>query len=56
VRAKTGLLTRVTSLSGYAERPDGERLCFAVIANGFRRSAQEAMDALDAFAAVLVAP
>jgi D-alanyl-D-alanine carboxypeptidase/D-alanyl-D-alanine-endopeptidase (penicillin-binding protein 4) len=56
VRAKTGLLTRVTSLSGYAERPDGERLFFAVITNGFRRSAEEAMDALDGFAAALVRP
>lgn len=56
VRAKTGLLTRVTSLSGYAERADGSRLFFAVITNGFRRSAEEAMDALDGFAAALVAP
>jgi D-alanyl-D-alanine carboxypeptidase/D-alanyl-D-alanine-endopeptidase (penicillin-binding protein 4) len=54
VRAKTGLLTRVTSLSGYAERPGGEHVVFAVIANGFRRSAEEAMDALDVFAATLV--
>lgn len=56
VRAKTGLLTRVTSLSGYAERADGERVLFAVITNGFRRSAEEAMDALDGFAAALVGP
>jgi len=54
VRAKTGLLTRVTSLSGYAERPDGEDVRFSVIVNGFRRSAREAMDALDGFVAALV--
>jgi len=54
VRAKTGLLTRVTSLSGYAERPDGRRVRFSVIANGYRRSAREAMDALDGFVAALV--
>jgi D-alanyl-D-alanine carboxypeptidase/D-alanyl-D-alanine-endopeptidase (penicillin-binding protein 4) len=56
VRAKTGLLTRVTSLAGYAERADGGRLFFAVVTNGFRRSAEEAMDALDGFAAALVEP
>lgn len=56
VRAKTGLLTRVTGLSGYALRSDGERLTFSVLVNGFRGSAKGAMDALDGFVEALVAP
>jgi len=53
VRAKTGLLTRVTSLTGLARRSDGRTLAFSVLVNGFRGSAKAAMDAVDAFAAEL---
>lgn len=56
VRAKTGLLTRVTALSGYAETRDGSRAIFSVIVNGFRGSADRAMSALDGFVAALVGP
>jgi D-alanyl-D-alanine carboxypeptidase/D-alanyl-D-alanine-endopeptidase (penicillin-binding protein 4) len=55
VRAKTGLLTRVTGLSGLAQSADGRVVIFAVLANGFRGDAESAMDALDRFVAVLVA-
>lgn len=34
VRGKTGLLTGVTSLAGYAGRPNGEVLTFVMIYNG----------------------
>jgi D-alanyl-D-alanine carboxypeptidase/D-alanyl-D-alanine-endopeptidase (penicillin-binding protein 4) len=53
VRAKTGLLTRVTGLSGFAERPDGRVVAFSVLTNGFRGTARSAMDALDGFVAAL---
>ena len=55
VRAKTGLLTSVTGLSGLAQAADGRVLAFSVLVNGFRGSAESAMDALDRFVTVLAA-
>ena len=55
VRAKTGLLTRVTGLSGIAECADGRVAYFSVLVNGFRGSAEAAMDAVDGFLETLVA-
>jgi D-alanyl-D-alanine carboxypeptidase/D-alanyl-D-alanine-endopeptidase (penicillin-binding protein 4) len=54
VRAKTGLLTRVTALSGYARRANGDRAVFSIIVNGFRGGADRAMAAVDHFVAQLV--
>ncbi|HXV37255.1 MAG TPA: D-alanyl-D-alanine carboxypeptidase/D-alanyl-D-alanine-endopeptidase [Myxococcota bacterium] len=51
VRAKTGLLTQVTSLSGFAVSADGEPLVFSILVNGFTGSDEAAMDAVDRFAA-----
>jgi D-alanyl-D-alanine carboxypeptidase/D-alanyl-D-alanine-endopeptidase (penicillin-binding protein 4) len=56
VRAKTGLLTQVAGLSGYALAPGGEERVFSVLVNGFRGDARGAMRALDAFAEALAAP
>jgi D-alanyl-D-alanine carboxypeptidase/D-alanyl-D-alanine-endopeptidase (penicillin-binding protein 4) len=53
VRAKTGLLNRVTALSGFAALPGGDVAIFSVLTNGYRGSDEEAMDALDHFVAVL---
>jgi D-alanyl-D-alanine carboxypeptidase/D-alanyl-D-alanine-endopeptidase (penicillin-binding protein 4) len=54
VRAKTGLLTGVTGLSGFAEAAGGERFVFSVLVNGYRGSDTGAMKAVDGFIAVLV--
>ncbi len=53
VRAKTGLLTRVTALSGYALSASGEPLVFSILVNGFSGSDEAAMAAVDRFAAEL---
>ena len=53
-RAKTGLLTRVTSLSGLVRLGSGEIGIFSIIANGYRRGDRAAMDALDLCVAELV--
>jgi D-alanyl-D-alanine carboxypeptidase/D-alanyl-D-alanine-endopeptidase (penicillin-binding protein 4) len=53
VRAKTGLLTRVTALSGYARLADESEAVFALLVNDFRSSDDRAMNAVDAFAAAL---
>lgn len=39
VRAKTGTVTGVTSLAGYATRPDGHLIAFAIIVNGLQKGA-----------------
>lgn len=39
VRAKTGTLTGVSTLSGYCTAPDGHLLCFSIFNQGLRRTA-----------------
>jgi D-alanyl-D-alanine carboxypeptidase/D-alanyl-D-alanine-endopeptidase (penicillin-binding protein 4) len=56
VRAKTGNLTRVTGLSGYAHRPGGEVAAFSVLVNGFRRGTEDAWEGVDGFVTELVGP
>jgi len=53
VRAKTGLLDRVTGLSGLARHPEQGILVFSVLVNGYRASDEAAMTAVDGFAAAL---
>jgi D-alanyl-D-alanine carboxypeptidase/D-alanyl-D-alanine-endopeptidase (penicillin-binding protein 4) len=54
LRAKTGLLTRVTGLSGYAQLADGRIAVFSILVNGFRGAAETAMNGVDQFVAELV--
>jgi len=54
VRAKTGLLNGVMSLSGFAQLGDGERAVFSFLTNGYRVSDERAMQVVDRFAAELV--
>ena len=49
LRAKTGTLDMVRSLSGYVTTPDGRTLIFSVLANNFRvpnRDVEEVQDAI----------
>ncbi|HEU4725912.1 MAG TPA: D-alanyl-D-alanine carboxypeptidase [Candidatus Eisenbacteria bacterium] len=45
LRAKTGTLTNVSSLSGYLRTVEGEEIVFAMIVNAARRSVSAARDA-----------
>jgi D-alanyl-D-alanine carboxypeptidase/D-alanyl-D-alanine-endopeptidase (penicillin-binding protein 4) len=56
VRAKTGLLTRVNALSGFARLADGSDAVFSLLVNGSRSSPPRAIAAIDGFVAALVAP
>jgi D-alanyl-D-alanine carboxypeptidase/D-alanyl-D-alanine-endopeptidase (penicillin-binding protein 4) len=55
LRAKTGTLENVTSLSGYVETADRQLLAFAIFVNDFEGRASRAARAVDALAAALAA-
>ncbi len=55
LRAKTGTLENVTSLSGYVETKGKERLAFAVIVNDYAGKAPQVTRAVDALGSALAA-
>jgi D-alanyl-D-alanine carboxypeptidase/D-alanyl-D-alanine-endopeptidase (penicillin-binding protein 4) len=50
VRAKTGTMSNIRSLAGYATTRDGERLAFAAMVNNFEGNGAAANQALDVIA------
>jgi D-alanyl-D-alanine carboxypeptidase/D-alanyl-D-alanine-endopeptidase (penicillin-binding protein 4) len=53
VRAKTGTLSGVTSLSGYVTSASGERLVFALLVNNFPRDWDARVNYTDRIAVLL---
>jgi D-alanyl-D-alanine carboxypeptidase/D-alanyl-D-alanine-endopeptidase (penicillin-binding protein 4) len=54
IHAKTGSVTHVRALSGYAETPGGRRLIFSFLANNQSGNNHEAHDALDGLCLAMV--
>ena len=50
VRAKTGTMSNIRSLAGYATTRDGERLAFVIMLNNFEGTGTAATEAVDAIA------
>lgn len=55
LRAKTGTLENVASLSGYVQSVGGERFAFAIVANDFPARPSQVVSAIDAMGAAIAA-
>jgi serine-type D-Ala-D-Ala carboxypeptidase/endopeptidase (penicillin-binding protein 4) len=55
VRAKTGTIGSVSSLSGYVTSADGERLIFSILSNNWTTPTEDVRDVADQIAAALAA-
>src|SRR6185295_15774126 len=55
IRAKTGTLTEVNALAGYADTGDGDRLAFSIVLNHHAAGGSAAVGAIDDVARALVA-
>jgi len=56
VRAKTGSLASVRTLSGYVERPDGTRVAFAMFANNYTGPSYQITQTMDEVVRLLASP
>ena len=54
IRAKTGTLSHVAALSGYARRQNGETLAFAILVNNYGGPASDLTAAIDRICALMV--
>lgn len=54
IRAKTGTLSHVSALSGYAERRRGGRYAFAIMVNNYNGTAGEIRGAIDRIGSLIV--
>jgi D-alanyl-D-alanine carboxypeptidase/D-alanyl-D-alanine-endopeptidase (penicillin-binding protein 4) len=52
--AKTGTVSHVSALSGYARRPDGSWIAFSILANNYNGPASEIRGVMDSICALLV--
>lgn len=55
VQAKTGTLTQVNALAGYATNPDGDRFAFAIVLNHHTAGSPPGVGAIDAVVNALLA-